>query len=86
MPCCALSTPCCAVLHVFRRFSQRLAAALQSRDESAACIMLAESDPTTRLGWVRDPDSGGYPAHIAAWHGLSDFLLKLVERDGESDE
>lgn len=66
-----------------RRVSLRLAAVLQSRDETAACQLVTECEHTTRLGWVRDPDSGGYPAHIAAWHGLGAFLQQLVERDGE---
>lgn len=108
-----------------RRLAQRLAAALQARDEPLACQLLrgqaaaetaAEEDPkptsdpptttgshtpstpttgtstgsstrtpstSSRLAWVRDPDSGGYPSHIAAWHGLERFLMQLIETHGE---
>lgn len=63
--------------------AQRLAAALQSRDEATACaLVFEEAGSSTRLGWVRDPDSGGYPSHIAAWHGLGGFIAKLVEKEG----
>ena len=92
--------------HPRRRLAQRLAAALQARDEQTACQLLTEAgagagaraeaeagagaggpggSTPTRLGWVRDPDSGGYPAHIAAWHGLGGFLLQLVEANGEGE-
>jgi hypothetical protein len=30
-----------------------------------------------RLAWVPDPDSCGYPSHIAAWRGLERFLMQL---------
>jgi hypothetical protein len=84
-PHCCLSALCLlsAPMSACRRLAQRLAAALQAKDESAALELLAEgASCSTRLGWVRDPDSGGYPSHIAAWHGLGGFLSKLVESQG----
>jgi hypothetical protein len=39
---------------------------------------------TSRLAWVRDSRSGGYPVHVAAWYGLGQFINQLVEMHGES--
>lgn len=71
------------ILSLCRKLAERLAAALQHKDEAAACQLLCTSDPATKLAWVRDPHSGGYPSHIAAWHGLADFLKQLVAQNGE---
>eukprot|EP00878_Enallax_costatus_P024638 GHUV01026312.1.p1 GENE.GHUV01026312.1~~GHUV01026312.1.p1 ORF type:complete len:242 (+),score=82.78 GHUV01026312.1:1179-1904(+) len=65
-----------------RETNASLCEALQQRDESTALALLAAAPPGTKLSWVRDQESGGYPTHIAAFHGLGNVLKQLVARDG----
>jgi hypothetical protein len=57
--------------------------ALSANDEAAALTLLQQAPAGSRLAWVRDGRSGGYPAHVAAWHGLGQFVKQLVELHGE---
>jgi hypothetical protein len=65
-----------------REASIALIDALSSNDEAAALALLQQSPASSRLAWVRDSRSGGYPAHVAAWHGLGQFIRQLVEMHG----
>lgn len=69
-------TACC------RETSASLCEALQQKDESGALALLVAAPSGTRLSWVRDQESGGYPAHIAAFHGLGEFIQQLIACDG----
>jgi hypothetical protein len=72
--------------------------ALHAKDEASALQLLSSrptnarqtppsptrtTPPAMKLGWVRDDMSGGYAAHIAAWHGLGKVLLALMDSHGE---
>ncbi|KAF6254896.1 hypothetical protein COO60DRAFT_276890 [Scenedesmus sp. NREL 46B-D3] len=67
-----------------REASIALVDALSSKDEAAALALLQQAPASSRLAWVRDSRSGGYPAHVAAWHGLGHFIKQLVKVHGAS--
>lgn len=55
----ALPRPC-------RLRGERVAGLLKSGRPSEALELLVEQP---ELAWVKDGESGGYPIHLAAWHG-----------------
>lgn len=57
--------------------------ALQNQDEAAALAVLCAAPSGSNLAWVRDHESGGYPAHIAAYYGLGKVLQQLVDTHGK---
>eukprot|EP00879_Flechtneria_rotunda_P010147 GHRR01010605.1.p1 GENE.GHRR01010605.1~~GHRR01010605.1.p1 ORF type:complete len:359 (+),score=105.94 GHRR01010605.1:397-1473(+) len=65
-----------------REASLQLVAALQAGDKGTALQLLASAPQGVKLGWIRDQESRGYPAHIAAWHGLSEVMQQLVAMHG----
>jgi hypothetical protein len=67
-----------------REASIALIDALSSKDEAAALALLQQAPASSRLAWVQDSRSGGYPAHVAAWYGLGQFIRQLVKMHGES--
>ena len=68
---------------------QGLHTALRQGQEEEALALL-EFDP--KLAWHKDPGSGGYPIHVAAWQGQVDVVRALStqpgvveQRDGRRD-
>ncbi|PRW59890.1 DNA-binding SMUBP-2 [Chlorella sorokiniana] len=62
-----------------RERGERVNALLKAGQPSQALELLAD-DP--KLAWVKDAESGGYPLHIAAWHGYESVALFLASLPG----
>eukprot|EP00887_Chlorella_sp_A99_P006380 scaffold3.g6380.t1 len=50
----------------------------QGQEEDA--LALLQFDP--KLAWHKDPETGGYPAHVAAWQGMANVLREVVQQPG----